>query len=177
MSMSEAIKEAYASNPVDGLTLDTLEFHHPAFVDDFGQPTAIRVVRDSRTWNLCLENTAPLNAGQYVDFSPVPFEFTQPGFSEDQVPTLQFNISNVSRLVTKYLELAIQQTAPIKLYYRPYLDSDPSQPQMNPVIVMTLTAATAGTMQISGVASLSDVHNWPFPAQKYTPARFPGLVR
>lgn len=177
MTMSAAIEEAYASNPVDERILDTLEFHHPTFVDEFGRRTAVRVVRDSVEWSLRLENTAPLNKDEYVTFLPVPFDFTQPGYAENQVPTLSFSISNVSRIITKYLEQAIAQTSPIQMYYRPYLQSDPTGPQINPVIIMTLSAATVGTMQVTGTASLSDVHNWPFPAQKYTPERFPGLVR
>jgi len=177
MTMNAALEEAYASQPIDDQTLDTLEFHHPSFVDETGQRTAIRVIYDTETWSLKLEASAPLNGGEYVDFLPVPFSFTQPGYAEDQVPTMTFSISNVSRLVTQYLELAIGQTTPIKMIYRPYLQSDTSMPQMDPVITMTLTAAVASTMQVTGTATLSDVHNWPFPSQKYTPERFPGLQR
>lgn len=177
MSMDEALAEAYASAPIDDIPLDTIEMHHPAFKDEFGNPTAIRVVRANEPWMLTLEASAPLNPGEEVEFLPVPFDFTPPGFSENQVPSLTFSISNVSRLVTQYLEQAIAQTSPITLYYRNYLASDTSAPQINPVIVMTLKAAESGTMQVTGTASLSDVHNWPFPAEKYTPDRFPGLLR
>jgi len=177
MTTSKAIEEAYASQPIDEMVFDTLEFHHPLFVDEFGVRTAVRVVRDTQTWQFCLEPSAPLDGGQYVDFLPVPFDFTQPGYAEDQVPTLQFSISNVSRLVTRYLELAIAQTTPITLIYRNYLQSDLSGPQIDPVVTMTLSSADASTMQITGTATLSDVHNWPFPGKKYTPERFPGLQR
>lgn len=177
MAMSEALEEAYASNPIDDFVFDTLEFHHPTFVDEFGVRTAVRVVRDTEAQMFKLEPSAPLDGDTYVEFLPVPFDLTQPGFAEDQVPTIQFSISNVSRLVTRYLELAIGQTTPITMIYRNYLQSDKSAPQIDPVITMTLTAATASTMQITGTASLNDVHNWPFPGKKYTPARFPGLAR
>lgn len=177
MSMSLAIEEAYASNPIDELVLDTLEFHHPAFVDEFGVRTGVRIVRDSQAWEFKLEDSAPLSPGQYVEFSPVPFEFSPPGFEEGQVPTLQLTVSNISRIITRYLELAIAQTTPIEVYFRPYLSSDTSIPQINPVIVMKLTSVTATTMSITGTATLSDVHNWPFPAKKYTAERFPGLMR
>ncbi len=175
--ITEALAEAYASNPVDDLPLDTLEFHHPAFVDELGNPVAPRVVCDTVPWTLGLEDDAPLNPGEMVLFEPVPFEFTKPSFEEGSVPTLPFSVANVSRLLTYYLELASEQTDPIYVYYRTYLASNPSHPEMDPVVVMTLTAAKAGALRVTGTASLSDVHNWPFPGQKYTPARFPGLVR
>ncbi len=46
-ALSEAIKEAYASAPSEQIILHTLELRHPAFVDEAGQPVAIRVVRDT----------------------------------------------------------------------------------------------------------------------------------
>lgn len=177
MSYSEAIAEAYASQGDDQPVIDTLEFHHPTFVDDFGQRTAARVAQGFQDWTLKLEDSAPINAGEFVLFRGVPFTFTQPSFAEDEVPSCTFSISNVSRELTKYLELAILKTEPILMYYRPYLQSDPSGPQIDPVYIMTLTAAKAGVTQITGTATLSDVYNWPFPYQKYTPSRFPGLVR
>lgn len=177
MSMTEALIEAYASESIQDRPIDTLEFHHPLFRDDFGNPTAVRIVRDFIPWNLGLENTAPMNAGEIVEFSPVPFTFNEPSFGQDAVPSITFTVSNVSRLLTKYIEEAIANTDPIFMYYRNYLESNTTEPQMNPVIVMTVTAVEVGELNITATASLSDVHNWPFPYQKYTPARFPGLVR
>ena len=175
--MSQALAEAYASNPVDDIVLDTLEFHHPAFIDENGNPTSIRVVCQNEEWVLGLEPSAPLNGGEMVTFYPIPFEFTPPKYSENEVPTLQFSVSNVSREIMAHLEQAVEQTTPITMIYRNYIASDPSEPQLDPVITMTVTSVKASALRITGTASLSDVHNWPFPAQKYTPERFPGLVR
>lgn len=177
MPYSAAITEAYASQPDDELAIDTLEFHNSNFVDDDGNRTAARVAQGCDDWSCKLESTAPLNANEYVLFRGVPFSFTQPSFAENEVPSCTFSISNVSRELTKYMEQAIAKTEPIIMYYRPYLASDLTAPQMDPVYVMTLTAAKVGVTQITGTATLSDVHNWPFPYQKYTGTRFPGLVR
>ena len=52
-ALEEAIREAYASCPSDRVVLHTVELRHPAFVDDNGNPTAVRVVRnyeDEVTW-------------------------------------------------------------------------------------------------------------------------------
>lgn len=176
-TVEEAMAEAYASNPADDPVLDTLEFHHPAFVDDFGVRTAIRIVQANQAYHFRLEDNALLNPGEMVEFLPLPFDLTVPGFAKGQVPTMRLSISNINRLITKYLEMAIDQTDAIQVFYRPYLLSNPDEPTINPVIEMGLVAAKSGVFDVSGTATLSDVHNWPFPLKKYVIQRFPGLLR
>lgn len=177
MSMTEALKEAYANESVDDMDINTLEFHHPDFRDEFGNHTSVRIVQDFIPWTLGLESTAPMNPGEMVQFEPIPFDFNHPSYGEDSVPSITFTVANVSRLLTKHLEEAASKTVPIVMYFRNYLESNTRVPQMNPVIVMTVTSAEAGDMNVTATASLSDVHNWPFPYQKYTTDRFPGLQR
>lgn len=177
MSYEQAIAEAYASAPVDEVALHTLELRHPSFQLDNGQPTAIRIVSGYDSYSLRLEADAPLNPNQYVEFKDVAFSLELSGFEEGQVPFIQLAISNASREITKYLEQAILVLDPIEVTYRPYLASDPSGPQMNPPLNMTLTKVKVDVFQATGRASLEDVHNWPFPNRKYTARDFPGLVR
>jgi hypothetical protein len=177
MSYTEAIKEAYASADLTEIVLDTLELRHPNFVDDNGNPTAIRIVRAYQDYSLCLELNAPVNAGQYVTFVGCPFDFTLPAWDETQVPQLQIKIDNVDRRITKYLEEASSSVVPIGVTYRPYLASDPSAPQMNPPFSFTLSKVVVDVFQVVGTATTNDVNNWPFPNDKYTAKRFPGLVR
>lgn len=176
----QALKEAYAANPADDVVLDTIEIRHPAFVDDNGNATAIRIVRGYDDIVATLESDAPLNAGQAVTFIGAAFNFVLPGFEEGQIPQLQITLDNVSREVTEHLEQAIGQLAPIEVTYRPYLHSDLSGPQMDPPIHMLLTSVTVDVFQVTGTATLNDVHNWGFPATVggyYTTSRFPGLLR
>lgn len=173
----EALKEAYAANPTNDVALDTIEIRHPAFVDDSGNPTAIRVVRGYDDIVATLEADAPLNAGQPVTFIAAAFDFTLPGFEEGQVPQLQITLDNVSREITAHLEQAIGQTAPIEVTYRPYLYSDLSAPQMDPPINMLLTQVSVDVFQVTGTATLNDVHNWGFPNSSYDLTSFPGLLR
>lgn len=175
--MKQALAEAYASASVSDLVMETIELHHPKFVDELGVRTAVRIVKAFEPFTAKLENTAPLNPNQYVEFKPIPFDMTPAGFKEGDVPTMNLSISNVSREITRYLELAIADKTPIIVMYRPYLESDPSEPQLLPVVVMSITSAEASLMHVTATATLSDVHNWPFPAVKYTPDTFPGLVR
>jgi len=175
--MKQALAEAYASANVTEIVMDTIELHHPKFVDEFGRRTAVRMVRSFEDFRARLEGTAPMNPNEYVTFYAIPFEMTQAGFKEGDVPTMQLTIANVSREITRYLELAIADRSNIQMIYRPYLESDPTEPQLLPVINMTITSAEASNMQVTASATLSDVHNWPFPAVKYLPSTFPGLVR
>lgn len=178
MTYSQAIAEAYATADMDEVILDTVELIHPGFVDDNGNPTAVRIVRAiEKSIQLRLEQNAPLNGGQIVSFVGVPFNFTMPAFKVGQVPSFQLAIDNVSREVTKYLEMAIAQITPITVIYRPYLASDPSGPQLDPPYQFTLTNAKADVFQITGTCTMNDVYNWPFPKRKYLPAEWKGLVR
>jgi hypothetical protein len=177
MSYKEAIAEAYASADISDVILDTLELRHPNFVDDNGNNIAARVVASFQDYSLCLEADAPQDGGQYVTFQACPFTFTLPEFGDGQVPSLQIAIDNVSREITKYLEEASTSLTPIGVTYRPYLASDPTGPQMDPPFSFTLSNVKVDVFQVTGTATTSDVNNWPFPYQNYTPTRFPGLVR
>ena len=66
-ALSEAIKEAYASAPSQQIILHTLELRHPAFVDEAGQPVAIRVVRD--IFNDAVLNTTAIWMDNVVDLA------------------------------------------------------------------------------------------------------------
>jgi len=175
--LSEALKEAYASNPVGQIIIDTLEFRHPSFVDENGNPAALRVVRDYQAVFAGLEITAPLNPGETVQFMAFAFDVTLPGFEENQTPTLAITIDNVGRDLTAQLEAATSSQQPIEITYRPYLLTDLTGPQMDPPINMVVVSATADISQIQLQASLDDVSNTPFPRRRYTPDDFPGLVR
>lgn len=177
MSLEQALKEAYASAPTDSVIFDTLEVRHPAFVDDAGQPTAIRTVIGYEDITAKLENDAPLHAGEYVEFIAGAFRFKLPGFEEGKVPQLQISIDGVSREVVGHIETAITASTPIEVTYRPYLSTDLSKPQMSPPITMELAKVSVSGATVSGIASLSDVHNRAFPFEKYMASRFPGLVR
>lgn len=177
MSLELALQEAYASVRQDVVIFDTLELRHPDFVDDSGSPTAIRVVIGWEDIQARLEPEAPMDPGAWVRFIAGAFEFSLPGFEENQIPQLKISLDGVSREVVQHIEAAMRRPFPIEITYRPYLSTDLSKPQMSPPLHMTLASVRVDAFQVSGVATLTDVHNWPFPSQKYNAARFPGLVR
>lgn len=104
-TLSEALKEAYASAPSEVVLLHTLELRHPAFVDDKGNPTAIRIVRDNKNYTCRLEDTAPLNPGEDVEFQALAFDLELPPVEAIPVPEITLSIDNVSTEIIKYIVL------------------------------------------------------------------------
>jgi hypothetical protein len=175
--LSRAIQEAYASAPADIVILHTLEIRHPAFMDDDGQPTAIRVVRDHADLSAKLENSAPLNPGEMVTFIALSFDLELPPVESTPMPEIVVTLDNVSSEIMKHLDQAVQTTDPIEITYRPYLSSDLEGPQMDPPLTLTITEVEADMLRISARARMLDIGNKAFPGETYTTKRFPGLAR
>lgn len=176
-ALSEAIKEAYASAPSEQIILHTLELRHPAFVDDAGQITAIRVVRDYQDLTARLEAGAPLDAGQMVSFVAMGFELDLPPVDTAPVPEITVTLDNVSREIVRHLDAAAESQSVIEVTYRPYLSTDLNGPQMDPPIHLVLTEVEADVMRVTGRARMLDVGNKAFPGVTYTAKTFPGLTR
>jgi len=181
--LSEALQEAYASCPVDTVILETLEFRHPSFIDDQGQPTAIRVVKDWRDWTAKLEASAPLNPGQFVTFIGYAFRYDPPSMEDNRPPEVEITIDNVAAGILFYIDQAISTPDIIKMTYRPYLSTDVdaqgrlNQPHMNPPLHFDVTSIEANVMTITARAKFGDFTNMKFPSEDYTATRFPGLFR
>ena len=176
-ALSAAIREAYASAPSDVTILHTLELRHPAFVDDEGFPTAIRVVRDHADLVARLEATAPMNPGEMVTFVALAFELDLPPVDTAPVPEIAVTLDNVSREIVKHLDAAATSQDKIEVTYRPYLSVDLEGPQMDPPITLVLTEVEADVFRVTGRARMLDIGNKAFPAETYTAKRFPGLSR
>ncbi|MEG3639272.1 DUF1833 family protein [Magnetococcus sp. PR-3] len=175
--LSQAIREAYASAPADVVILHTLEIRHPAFVDDEGVPTAIRVVRDYVDLTAKLESSAPLNPGEPVTFIALAFNLELPPVESTPMPEIVVTLDNVSGEIMKHLDRAVQTMDPIEITYRPYLSTDLEGPQMDPPLTLTITEVEADMLQVRARARMMDIGNKAFPAATYSASRFPGLAR
>lgn len=174
--MDLAIAEAYASCPVDdGIILYTLEFLHPAF-ERPGRLVRWPVTNnDLEKFSLQLEDTAPANAGEWVDFIAVPFEVTVPAQEENAPGEFTIKIENVGHVITEALQSAVRQREPVKIVFREYLKSMPDQPQL----VYTGFSIAKATVNNNGVEATASMIDWllrPY-GKIYTPTGFPGLVR
>jgi len=172
----DAIKEAYASCPVDIIILPTLELRNPSFQDDEGNPTAARIVYDQADLTALLESDALLHANQQVLFQKCAFEFSIPE-SSDRLPELQLSIDGVTRELSAYLELAVSYRAPIDITYREFLHSNPLSGPHYVLNGLTLRRVTSNIFRVAGSASFFDFANMCFPKEVYTRAKFPGLNR
>jgi hypothetical protein len=176
-TLNSAIAEAYASAPSDVVILHTLEIRHPTFVDDDGLSIAVRVVRDNQNLNATLEDTAPLQSGEVVEFVAMGFDLELPPIDTAPVPEISVTLDNVSRELIKHLDSAVQSQDMIEITYRPYLNNDSSGPQIDPPLTLTLTEVSVDVMKVTGKARMLDIGNKAFPSETYNASRFAGLAR
>jgi Domain of unknown function (DUF1833) len=169
-TLSQAIREAYASAPNTDVAYHTLEIYHPSFT------TPIRVVRDFVDLSAKLESTAPRDASTYVTFVGYAFDIVPPEVSTTGVPQCQITIDNVSRDIMANLESAVTTSTPITVIYRMFLSSDLTGPQNNPPMALTIISISADVFKITATATFGDLVNKRFPSQNYTIETFPGLV-
>lgn len=175
-TLSQAIKEAYASAPSNLVIYHTLELRHPAFVDEYGNPAPIRVVRDWNDLNATLEASAPLNAGERVTFVRFAFDFTKPEISASGVPQMQIEIDNVDRAIVANIEAASTSSELVEATYREFISTDLSGPQNDPPIHMTIMSINADVFRVRATAGFPDLMNRRFPREEYSSEVFPGLV-
>lgn len=168
-TLSEAVKEAYASAPSDEVILFTIELNHPSFT----QP--LRVVRDSKKLVARLEPDAPQNGGEEVEFAPYAFDLKLPDIDEYGKPELTISIDNIGRELIWYIEQALKTRRKIDVIYRLYLESDLSCPQNNPPMMMQINTISANAKSINMVAGFADLSMKAFPKKNYTLEQFPSL--
>lgn len=172
---TEAWEEAEATAPPGVLIYATIELIHPAFVDESDVAFSIRAVAGTGSaFNATLEDDAPLNAGEEVTFSAIPFTSERPEFVDGQPPTSEITLDNVAREVMPYLEAAVRQRADLQLIYREFRSDDTSAPCYGPVSFV-IKQVTVTRTRISGKAQIDDLANRKFPRHFYTLREFPGL--
>jgi hypothetical protein len=171
VTLEQAIREAYASAPQGAVLLETLEWWHPTFA------APIRVVADHADHTLTLEASAPRNPSQAVLCTAFAFRLQRPEVNEQGHVEMLIEIDNVSREIEDAFAAAAVSTDKLEVIYRTYLSTDPSGPQNDPPLTFTARRAPADNFMLRVTAVYGDFVNRKFPGQKYTLARFPGLVR
>lgn len=171
-TLSQAIKEAYASAPSSSIIYHTLEIYHPSFT------VPIRVVRDTANLTATLEATAPRDASTAVEFVGYQFDFSPPEISTSGVPQCTVEIDNVSREILAQIEAAVNGGSQelITICYRAFLSDDLSGPENDPPLTLTVSDITANVFRISATAGFPNLANKRFPALDYTSEVFPGLI-
>lgn len=169
-TLTQAIKEAYASAPSNVIIYSTLELYHSKFT------TPIRVVRDYNNLDAKLETTAPRNPNEVVTFIAFNFDFTKPEVGPDNIPQITITMDNVDRSIVASIEKTIGTYEQIKVIYREFINTDLTAPQNNPPIEMSIMSITADVFKITATAGFPNLMNKKFPTIEYTVDQFPGLT-
>lgn len=171
-ALSAAIREAYATAPVNEVIYHTLELWHPAFTHP------VRVVCDREALDARIEATAARNAGEIATFIAFAFDIQPPDQSSEGVPQCTIEIDNVSGEIIEQINLANTRPEPIVAIYREYLSSALDDgPENDPPMELSVISATADAFRIRAVAGFPNLINKRFPNRFYDLETFPGLAQ
>lgn len=169
-TLTQAIKEAYASAPSNIIIYHTIELWHPAF------SAPIRVVRDYVDLTATLEASAPRDASTAVIFVAFNFEFTKPEVSSTGLPEVTLTMDNVDRAIVANIEAALSTTDLVTVIYREFISSNLTAPQNNPPLSLIITSVVADLYKVTAVASFPNLMNKRFPTLEYSAETFVGLL-
>lgn len=175
-TLKEAMAEARAMAPTDDMEISTLELRHPTFVGEDGLPDSAWVTTDESDFEGTLEADAPVRPGQTVTFRAIAFRFVLPPTEPSARAELQIEIDNVSGILMEQLERARGDTRKVQIAYRPYLASDPSEPQMHPPPTYDLSSIDLNPLTARATARVDIEFNGAFPRRSYTAQEFPWLI-
>lgn len=182
----EAIAEAYVSAAPEDVVLSTLELRHPSFVNELGEVTPVRIVRDpgellsSEDFEIygfmcTLEDDAPVNPGEEVLFQSCMFNFSFPEQTQTKLPDINLEIANVTRLVSQYLDNAVEGRDVVQVTYREFIYTDRSSPKIV-FTGLTMTRVKSTIFKVTGTAGFRDLINKSFPRKIYRPEDYRGLI-
>lgn len=174
--LQQAVLESYASAVQYTILLYTLEFNH----DAFSQPA--RVCRWSAAspqpekFYCKLEDDAPYNPGEIVEFIGLPFEVQFPDKTDGNAGEFQFKVNGIGFELDADLEAAALSggkiTAILRIYVKGYEDKGPEEVWRNINIKSPSIDATTGDVTANG--SFFDWINRTF-GYNYTPGKYPAL--
>lgn len=173
ISRSQAWVEAAVTVPKDEVLLPTLEFHHPAFLEN-GILTAVRIVRNTADMDFRLEVGAPLNSGEVVQFQAVPFEIDTPRIGPLGAQA-SLTIDNVNREIGKYLKAATEMNSPLIVIARGYAVSDPDTVGEGPYKLEMRNVTRVGS-SLTGNLIIASPGELKFGRLVYGMTTFPALM-
>lgn len=170
-SLSDALKEAYASAPVVDVIYHTLEFWHAAF------SVPIRVVRDYEPLEARLEATAARDASTVVTFVDYPFDLIPPEQNAAATPQVTIAIDNVDQVILAQIDQAVVSSTPITVIYRIFISGRTDiGPENSPPLELTILTLSATPLRITATAGFPNLLAKKFPNGEYTIDRFPALA-
>jgi hypothetical protein len=162
-NLTEALKEAYAVAPASTSYIHTIELRHVSMSEP------LYLAQGFFHRRLTLETSVEQT------FRACAFDFTLPATDEGGLQELNLVMDNANNRVSDFCEQAMVFPAPVEIFYRPYLSTDFTVPQMNPPLRLFLLNVKVSEAQVSGRAVPVDFLNLKFPTEKYDSSRFPAL--
>lgn len=170
VSFSEALAEAAAVAPITRVILSTFELWHPSLDEP------VRIVNDYENLTATLEDSAPRNGGEEVEFLACPVQVQRPEESDQAAtPEVTIQVANVSGLWSEALRTARESTVPWTIMERVYSSDDLSSPAVLPVTTLTVTRTTITGTMATLTAGYGDAVNTSVPRITFTITNYPGL--
>jgi hypothetical protein len=169
-TLSEAIKEAYATVPVGRVIYHTLEIWHDVLTDP------IYIVQGWAAIDARIEAGATRNAGDLVTFIAMAFDVIPPDQESASLPECTITIDNVSQELIGPLDAATTTQTPVAVIYRAYLDDALDDgPENDPPAEMQLKSVNITPTRITATAGFPNLLAMLFPKTTYDAEAFPGL--
>lgn len=170
---TRAWDEAAATIDATEVMLATIELINSVFVEN-GAPAPIRAVQNTEDRLLRLETGAPLNSGEMVTFSAIPFGLDYPRVDKLGVDAPIW-IDNVNREVAKYLEPATKLNESVVAIFRGYLASDPGTVAHGPFRLLLRNVKRKGA-RLEGTLTIADPGKLRVMREIYDSVRFTSLL-
>lgn len=173
MSVSEAIKEAYARAGSTTIHLIALELRHIVW------PSPVRMINHRTDITLTLENDAPANPGEEALFIATGMQVQEPALGTEPAGEMDIVLDGVAGSIHALIDAANGSSSPIDATVRAVaLDSSNDS---------VIDVFTPYDLQVKSVAiSLADVSvtfgrispvNMKFPGIRYAPETYPQLYK
>lgn len=174
--LHKALLESFASATQEIILLYTLEFNHKAFKEPARVCRWSAATPEPERFSCKLENNAPNNAGEVVEFIGLPFEVQFPDKTQNNAGEFTFKISGVGFELDADLEAAALSggkiTAILRIFIKGHELEGPVEVWRNINIKNPAIDATTGDVTATG--SFFDWIDRTF-GYNYTPGKYPAL--
>lgn len=171
-----AIAESFASATQEIIPLYTLEFNHKAFSEPARVCMWSAASPEPERFYCKLEDNAPYNPGEIVEFIGLPFEMQFPDKTQNNPGEFQFKVSGVGFELDADLEAAALSggkiTAILRIFVKGHEKDGPAEVWRN--IDIKNPSIDAATGDVTATGSFFDWIDRTF-GYNYTPGKYPAL--
>lgn len=172
VTLTEALQEAATIAPVQRAMLYAYELWHPTLTEAF------RFVNDKAPLLATLEDDAPRNAGEVVEFIACPLQLERPEESDTAAtPTVALSRPDVAGILKPVFDAARGSIDEWILIERLYASDDTSTPAQLPPLAFELSNFEIEGAAARLTASFDDDANIAVPAIRFKRSEYPGLKR